>query len=94
MPKNPILSRETFFGRVRGTGLDDRNMQLRHLEWNVVQTELGYMVESRSQAFIGDKVTQVDLTDTTVNAVRIESDDTFQNDYGTGGPQMPFDYNA
>ncbi len=100
MPKAPIRSREAIFFKIRGSGNagdSDRNQLLKVSEWNVVVTELGTMVEPANMApqVGGDfnRIVQIDVTDSGVNAVRVMEESDFQNTFGTGGQGMA-DYNA
>ncbi len=97
MPKSPVRSREVFACTIRGSGNagnSDRNALSRFMDWNVVVTELGAMVEP---AVIGQDwghIIQGDVTDFAFNAIRFTDEGSFQNDFGTGGQQLPCDYNA
>lgn len=100
MPKTPITYRETFFAKIRGSGSGgntDRNPQLKPCDWNHVETDLGIMVEPRQPLTITGltAVSQIDMTDASINKVTVLDDEgSFQNDYLTGGPQLPIDFNA
>lgn len=93
MPKTPVTYRETFYSEIRGSG---NPPLLKHLEWNRIETELGTCVEPRAPLTApgNGNITQVDLTDFAANKISIIDEDTFQNQFGTGGPQAPLDYNA
>ena len=97
MPKGPILYRETFFAHVRGSNNDYLgNRQLKQLEWNAVETELGTMVEPHSAIVTPSlgSVVQVDVTDNAVTKVSIVNEDMFYSQYGTGGGHNGLDYNT
>ena len=98
MPKGPIMYRETFFCQVRGAPNDYLGQpSLKQLEWFVVETEIGTMVESRpiSDMVAGElsQVKQLDMTDAAITRVSRIDEGIFQNQYGTGGSGM-VDYNA
>lgn len=87
MPKLPILNREIFFEK-----LNDGSMRL--LDWAVVNTPLGAMVEPRQLASIGNgKVVQVDVVDTSFTKMSEMDEDAFYSLTGTGGRQVPVDFN-
>ena len=89
MPKAPILSRECFFDRLRDGSYRD-------LDWNLVNTSLGGMVEPR--ALVGGhgngRQTNVDLKDASFTDRRELDEDTLFRLLGTAGHQLPVDYNV
>lgn len=88
MPKSPILSRECFFETLKdGT--------FRDLDWNLVNTELGAMIEPNSFGGLiaaSGVVTQVDIVDCSFNKLTNLPEDVFYARYG-GGRQVPIDFN-
>ncbi len=99
MPKAPILSREAYFFYIRGSGSGARSgaehgALIRQLDWNTVTTALGLMVEPASLTFENSKIVQEDATDGALTAIRFTDDSSFQSDFGTGGQQVPVDFNA
>jgi len=88
MPKAPILDREMFYDTLRNTGT------LRLLDWQLVNTEVGAMLEPRPLSFaeIGADQAQIDLTDMSVNRISPSDEDTFFSVYLGGGQQLPRDY--
>ena len=97
MPKRPITYRETFFSEVRGyVRNDDNSPQIKHLEWNRVETELGTMVEPRTSQMNMDptgRLIQMDMTDAAYNKISMIDETLFQGQFGTGGSGL-IDYNA
>jgi hypothetical protein len=98
MPKAPILYRESFYADIRGGPRDYLgNPAMRELEYYVVETEIGTMVEPRSlsPAFAQDanKVAQIDITDNSISKFSRTSEEVFQNQYGTGGASLA-DFNV
>lgn len=86
MPKGPVRSREHFYTRLRdGSFLS--------LDWNVVDTTLGAMVEPRQLMYGNRKITQVDVTEISFNKVSEIDGNQFWRLYGTGGNQLPVDFN-
>lgn len=94
MPKAPILSRTAFYVPIRGA-YDPSTSQppLKRTEWNAVETELGTCVEPvtpiQMDASGVNSVAQVDFIDASISRIQIIDGDIFQNQYGTGGPQIP-----
>lgn len=88
MPKAPILSRECFFDRLSdGT--------YRDLDWNLVNTSLGAMVEPRAIRLIDPgKVAQLDWRDVSFTSRREMDEDQFFSVMGTAGQQVPADFNT
>lgn len=88
MPKAPILNREAFYDRLSdGT--------FRDLDWNLVNTSLGAMVEPRQVVLVdGGKVAQRDLKDASFNSRREFDEDKLFSLMGTAGHQLPVDYNT
>lgn len=87
MPKGPVLSRELFYDKLRdGT--------FRDLDWALVNTTLGAMLEPRSIATVGSPVRQVDALDVSFTR-RTQMDETVMfRTFGTAGPLVPVDFNA
>jgi hypothetical protein len=86
MPKTPILSRELFYDKL-GDGSH------RMLDWALVDTSLGAMIESRS-AMLGvglNPVTNVDMVDLGYNRVTQMDEGKFSMKFNTGGGQFPKD---
>jgi hypothetical protein len=97
MPKTPITYRETFFSEVRGNVRNlDNTPQIKHLEWNRVETELGTMVEPRGTQLNLDstgKTHQIDMTDAAFNKISMIDENIFYTQFGTSGGGL-IDYNA
>ena len=99
MPKTPILTRETFFSPVRSgqCGANPAACQIqKHLEWNLVTTELGEMVEPRQShgnRFPSGPLVQLDVTDAAFTKVSTVEEEQFYVRYGSGGSQLD-DYNT
>lgn len=90
MPKAPILDRTVFYDRLR-----DRSIRL--LDWNLVNTNLGQMVEFRNMArFYGGqtRLTQIDETDMSFDRLLPFDEDSFFATFLTGGQQLPSDFNT
>ena len=86
MPKSPILSREVFLTR-----LNDGS--LRELDWALVNTDLGGMVEPRPRVNFYDPSLQVDIVDASyTRSVEIKEDE-FNSLMGTYGRQVLLDFN-
>ncbi len=98
MPKLPITYREVFYSPIRGSFNSVTSAaDLRRLEWSRVETELGTMVEptiSVGGINATGPITQIDMTDASVSKISIMDDGTFQQQFGTGGPQQLIDFNA
>lgn len=84
MPRAPILNRQAFYTKQRGGSYRD-------LDWNLVNTSLGGMVEPRQIVSLdGNKVSDKDRFDgDDFNERREMSDDDFYRLTGTGGQQLP-----
>ena len=97
MPKAPILYREGFYEIIRGGPRDYLNHRPKRVsEWQVVETELGTMVEPRTSTNIADavgKVVNADATDMSISKFTEMDPSDFQNQYGTGGISL-VDFNA
>jgi hypothetical protein len=88
MPKTPILSRELFYDKL-GDGSH------RMLDWALVDTALGAMIESRS-GMLGygmGPTTNLDLVDYGYNRVTYIDEGKFSMRFNTGGGQFPKDVN-
>lgn len=84
MPRAPILNRQGFYTKLRGGTYRD-------LDWNLVNTSLGAMVEPRQLvAVLPGKLTDKDRFDgDDFNDRRELSVDEFYRYHGTGGQQIP-----
>jgi hypothetical protein len=90
MPKSPILSREVFFDK-----LSDGTLRL--LDWSIVNTSLGIMVESRNHMICGsgmNPVTNVDMVDASWNKISQVDEGMFFDLFNTSGYQYPKDMNT
>ncbi len=99
MPKGPILQREAYFYYMRGTGSGSRSdsehgANIRQYDFNVVYTPLGTMVEPAQVCMDFGHMIQEDALDQGYTAIRFTDDGNFQNDFGSGGQQLPLDYNV
>jgi hypothetical protein len=88
MPKAPILDRECFYEILRdGTTRD--------LDWNLVNTSLGAMLEARTLVTIGGPVQQWDPYDMSVNRRTPMSTEMFASlMQGSGGDLWPRTFNT
>lgn len=89
MPKAPILARESFFYRLRdGT--------FRWLDWNIVNTSIGAMIEARPVGMFGEHSSSanVDPYESSFNTVRELSPEEFTRLTGHGGSQVLLDYHV
>ncbi len=99
MPKTPILKRDAYFYYQRGTGSGSRSgpehgASIRQYEFNVVTTPLGTMVEP-AQVFVDmGKIIQADALDQGFTEIHFTDDGNFPNDFGSGGNQLPCDFNV
>jgi hypothetical protein len=85
MPKTPILSREQFYD-VLGDGT------FRTLDWCLVSTELGAMIESRPSCMMGfgiNPMTNVDMIDFSFNKVSYFDEGKFFDKFNTSGYAFP-----
>ena len=89
MPRAPILSREAYYAKIHGSHSSPHQMDWERLQWNVVQTEQGVMVEPINSIIISfeqSKIINVDSQDNSFNQVRLlDGHGEFQNIFGTGG---------
>lgn len=86
MPKSPILSREIFYERLKDGSYRD-------LDWALVNTSLGAMVEPRPLIrFNSSKVLNVDLVDNSYNRRTELAEDEFYKLHGVNGRQLPVDF--
>ena len=84
MPKSPVLYRESFYDTLRdGT--------IRMIDWNLVDTELGACVEPRGILMNGP-INQIDVVDASANRLTQFDEDTFGETFGSGGQQLPIDF--
>ena len=91
MARTPINSRRTFFVRV------NRHVPLiSFYDWNVVETDLGTMVEPRNTLGYGtgDKVTNIDLRDSSFDTIEETTEADFQRNFSNaiGGHQTLEDF--
>lgn len=86
MPKTPILNREAFYQKLRDGSFVD-------LQWNLVQTSLGAMVEPRPLRGEGSKMNNFDPYDASFTRRTEFNADTFYSLFGTYGQQIPVDFN-
>ena len=88
MARTPINARRGFFYR------PNRNVNVRvDLQWNVVDTDLGIMVEPRQYPLAQDgKITQIDLLDSAVDSCTELDPGTFYSQYNTDGNQYMYDF--
>lgn len=89
MPKAPILSRECFYDRLRDGSFRD-------LDWNLVNTSLGAMLEPR-QLSIGHRngrLPNVDAKDASFNRRTEFDEDRFFTTFNHAGYQLPVDFNV
>jgi hypothetical protein len=87
MPKSPIQRRELFCDTL-GDG------SMRFLDWALVDTELGAMMESRPPmltAFGINPVTNIDMIDFSFNKISYMDEGKFGTTFGTSGGQFPKD---
>lgn len=86
MPRVPILNRQCFYRRLPdGT--------FRDLDWNLVNTSLGAMIEPRQiRVFDGGKVVNADVYDASFNDRREFNEDKLFSHLGISGTQLPVDY--
>ena len=88
MPKTPILSRTLQYTRLR-----DKTVRLS--DWNIVSTTLGMMVEPRRMIYVDNsKVVNMDIYDTNFTDIKESQHETQFQQNGTGGEQLPSDYNT
>jgi hypothetical protein len=88
MPKSPILSREIFYDQL-GDGT------FRILDWCLVSTELGGMIESRHPTLAGHGTTPVantDVVDCSFTKISQMNEDKFFTLFNTAGWQIPKDF--
>lgn len=89
MARAPITNRIAYSYKINRY-LDERLP----FDWNVVETELGTMVEPRQLVrFIDGSVPQVDLVDSAFDSQAFMSPEEFQSTYNHGGPQLMVDFN-
>jgi hypothetical protein len=87
MPKSPILSREIFYD-VLGDG------SYRWIDWALVGTELGAMVEANVEGVISGvgPVTNMDMVDISFTKISKFDEGKFIDTFSTGGYLFPKDY--
>ena len=87
MPRSPITSRTLFYDQLRdGT--------YRLLDWCVINTSLGLMVEPRNIATVpaNGKVVQNIFDDTSFTEIKQMDEDQFYRFYNTGGRLIPAEF--
>lgn len=88
MPKAPILNREAFYSKLRDGSFRD-------LDWNLVNTSLGAMVEPRQLRRVdGGKVVHQDVYDNSFNRRTEFDENQMATLMGTAGLQLPVDFNV
>lgn len=87
--KEPILSRTLLFDLLK-----DKKTMIR-LDWNLVDTVLGGMLEPRSMSGINaaESIQNFDVFDAGFTSFRSQNEDTMQSIFSTGGILFPRDYN-
>ena len=88
MARTPINQRRGFFYS------PNRNTTTRiDLQWNVVDTDLGVMVEPRQYPLgLDGKITQIDLLDIAADSEWEIDPTTFYQQYNTDGQQYMYDF--
>lgn len=88
MPRNSILNRTVFYTKLR-------DGSFRFLDWNLVQTTLGAMLEPRQIRYIDDtKIVNVDVFDMNFNHLKEYNEDKMWSEMNTAGWLLPRDYTA
>jgi|LAHU01.1.fsa_nt_gb hypothetical protein len=88
MPRSPIINREIFYDT-------NKDGSIRFLDFALVNTELGAMVEMLSKVTgLGDSIAAVDLIDAGATRVSPMDEDQFYSRMGTYGHQFPPDYSS
>lgn len=88
MPKTPILSRERFYDT-----LGDGSHRL--LDWCLVNTELGAMIEPRQSFVMGiNPITNIDAHDMSYNKSSYFDEGKFFSTFNTGGYIVPKDISS
>lgn len=87
MPKSPILSREVFYDK-------RRDGSFVHLDFCLVNTSLGAMIESRNVSLVTSPFVQLDLDDISFNRLVPMDETTFYSTFNIGGTQLPADANT
>ena len=96
MPKQPITNRKMFFEAIRcDPTRKPADKAKRMLDWNQVDTALGPMAEPRlmNTVFLLSPLTNVDAVDAAFNSISEMDDSQFTASTGTGGQQIPVDFN-
>lgn len=90
MPRLPVLNREVFFTKHR------RENTYRMLDFALVNTSIGALVESRPLALYGvSKITDTDPFDLVAfDKISEMSEDEFYKLHGTGGLQVTLNFQA
>jgi hypothetical protein len=64
------------------------------MDWNIVGTSIGDMVEPAMLMFDTGHIIQEDANDQGFTSIRFDDDNTFSQNFGTGGYQFPVDFNV
>lgn len=82
MPRSPIISREALFMQLPdGT--------LFQLDWNLVDTSVGGMLEMRSFNVLGDEGSEVDRRDASYSRITVIDEHKMPEYFGTHGALIP-----
>lgn len=87
MPRAPILSREGYYKK-----LSDGTMV--PLDWNVVGTSLGAMIEQRQVCVTTSPLAAIDAKDAGFTRMLEMDENVLQFQSGTGGQALPTDFSA
>lgn len=88
--KDPIQRRTLLFGRMRRTG------DLYPIDWAIVNTEVGAMLEPRPLFPLVDTgaVSPVDIQEQSFSDTMEINEDQMQDLFGTAGRQLPCNFNV
>jgi len=87
MPRTPILNREGYYKK-----LSDGTITF--LDWNLVDTPLGAMLEQRQVRATCSPFIALDAKDAGFSRLVEYSDDVLQFQFSTGGQALPTDFSA
>lgn len=91
-----ILSRDVFYDRRRGQHAAGRTYRL--LDFCLVDTPLGAMVEPRMMSLVGctsgSNLTNLSADEVAFNRITEMDETTMFDKFGTAGNQLPIDYNT
>lgn len=93
MPKKPILSRTLLYDTLQSRGADRRTLTFFYLDWTLVQTSLGAMLEARPIIRTGFAANE-DPYDTDYNDRRPVTRAQLYPTFNSGGDLMPRDWNT